>query len=81
MSPRAANQTLAHILGCLPLHTARMSDVVCNIFQVTVDSEVHTPVTDIAKTISDCLKFRNKIDLDVAVEALRDAFKQKKVKM
>ena len=30
-------------------------------------------VTGIAKTIADCFKFRNKIGLDTALEALRDA--------
>ena len=30
-------------------------------------------ITGIAKTIADCFKFRNKIGLDVALEALRDA--------
>lgn len=31
-----------------------------------------------AKTIADCFKFRNKIGLDVALEALRDARRKKK---
>lgn len=31
-----------------------------------------------AKTVADCFKFRNKIGLDVAIEALRDAWRQKK---
>jgi predicted transcriptional regulator of viral defense system len=30
-------------------------------------------VTNAAKTVADCFKFRNKIGLDVALEALRDA--------
>jgi len=30
-------------------------------------------VTGIEKTVADCFKFRNKIGLDVAVEALREA--------
>ncbi len=30
-------------------------------------------VTNVAKTVADCFKFRNKIGLDVALEALRDA--------
>ena len=30
-------------------------------------------ITDVAKTVADCFKFRNKIGLDVALEALRDA--------
>ena len=32
-----------------------------------------------AKTVADCFKFRNKIGLDVALEALRDALKSRKI--
>jgi len=31
-----------------------------------------------AKTVADCFKFRNKIGLDVAIEALKDSLGQKK---
>lgn len=31
-----------------------------------------------AKTVADCFKFRHKIGLDIAIEALRDAWRQKK---
>jgi predicted transcriptional regulator of viral defense system len=31
-----------------------------------------------AKTVADCFKFRNKIGLDVAIEALKDTVRQKK---
>ena len=31
-----------------------------------------------AKTIADCFKYRNKIGLDVAMEALRDGWRQRK---
>ena len=31
-----------------------------------------------AKTVADCFKFRNKIGLDVAIEALRDCLRQKR---
>ena len=34
-----------------------------------------------AKTVADCFKYRNKIGLDVALEALRDSWKQKKASM
>ena len=36
-------------------------------------------VTSIAKTVAVCFKFRNKVGLDVALEALRDARRSKKV--
>ena len=41
---------------------------------------VKVPVYDTAKTIADCFKFRNKIGLDVALEALREAWRERKVK-
>ena len=34
-----------------------------------------------AKTVADCFKFRNKIGLDVAIEALKDSVRQKKAKI
>jgi predicted transcriptional regulator of viral defense system len=34
-----------------------------------------------AKTVTDCFKFRNKIGLDVALEALQDAWRSRKVTM
>ncbi|HKR87982.1 MAG TPA: type IV toxin-antitoxin system AbiEi family antitoxin [Phenylobacterium sp.] len=37
----------------------------------TIDS-VPVPITAPAKTVADCFKYRNKIGVDVAVEALRD---------
>lgn len=35
-------------------------------------------VYGVAKTIADCFKFRNKIGLDIAIEALREGLRQKK---
>ena len=34
-----------------------------------------------AKTVADCFKFRHKIGIDVAVEALRECYRQKKASM
>jgi predicted transcriptional regulator of viral defense system len=34
-----------------------------------------------AKTVADCFKFRNKIGVDVALEALRDCYRQKRASM
>jgi predicted transcriptional regulator of viral defense system len=34
-----------------------------------------------AKTVVDCFKFRNKVGLDVALEALQDSWRSRKVKM
>jgi predicted transcriptional regulator of viral defense system len=38
-------------------------------------------VTNIARTVADCFKFRNKIGLDVAMEALQEAWRAKRVSM
>lgn len=37
---------------------------------------VQVPITSPAKTVVDCFKYRNKIGLDVAVEALRDLMRR-----
>jgi hypothetical protein len=34
-----------------------------------------------AKTVADCFKFRSKVGLDVAIEALRDAWRSRKASM
>jgi predicted transcriptional regulator of viral defense system len=39
---------------------------------------VSVRVYSIAKTVADCFKFRNKIGLDIAIEALKDCLAQKK---
>lgn len=36
-------------------------------------------VYNVAKTIADCFKHRNKIGMDVAIEALKDASTQNKI--
>ena len=38
-------------------------------------------VFNVAKTVADCFKFRNKIGLDVALEALREASNDKRATM
>lgn len=42
---------------------------------------VQVPVFNAAKTVADCFKYRNKIGLDVALEALRDGWSQRKLTM
>lgn len=42
---------------------------------------VRVKVTGVARTVADCFKFRNKIGLDVALEALKDAWRDKRVTM
>lgn len=38
-------------------------------------------VYSVAKTLADCFKYRNKIGLDVALEALREAWRERRFKM
>ena len=47
---------------------------------LTVDG-VSVPVFNAAKTVADCFKYRNKIGLEVALEALRDGWAQRKFTM
>lgn len=42
---------------------------------------VSVPVFNAAKTIADCFKYRNKIGMDVALEALREGWRERTVKM
>ncbi|MBK7616834.1 MAG: AbiEi antitoxin N-terminal domain-containing protein [Burkholderiales bacterium] len=64
------------------LRTVRMSDqtLADGVVRITVDG-VKVPVFNAAKTVADCFKFRNKIGLDVALEALRDGWAQRKFTM
>jgi predicted transcriptional regulator of viral defense system len=39
---------------------------------------VETPIYGAAKTVADCFKYRRRVGLDVAVEALRDALRLRK---
>lgn len=42
---------------------------------------VSVRVTNVARTVADCFKFRNKIGLDVAMEALHEAWRAKRLSM
>ena len=65
-----------------PLRIVRFSGAA-----LTEGVEVHTiegvevRLTGVAKTIADCFKYRNKIGLDVALEALREAWRTRRVTM
>lgn len=62
-----------------PLRIVRFSGqaLVVGIEEHTVERVV-VRVYSVAKTIADCFKYRNKIGLDVALEALRDCLRQRK---
>lgn len=61
------------------LRVIRMSGAALaeGIERVDVDG-VEVPIFNAAKTVADCFKFRNKIGLDVALEALRDGWLKRK---
>ncbi len=61
------------------LKVARMSgaSLTEGVERIKVDG-VEVPVFNAAKTIADCFKFRNKIGIDVALEALREGWRERK---
>lgn len=65
-----------------PIHVVRYSGA-----SLTEGVEAHQiqgqtiRVYCVAKTVADCFKFRNKIGIDIAIEALREAWQQQKVTM
>lgn len=62
-----------------PLRTVHFSDAALTSGVETRQIDgVKVQVTSVAKTVADCFKFRNKIGLDVALEALREARRAKK---
>jgi predicted transcriptional regulator of viral defense system len=65
-----------------PLRVVRMSgqSLTEGIEEIIID-DVAVPVFNPAKTVADCFKFRNKIGLDVALEALREGWNQRKFTM
>ena len=71
----------APALGYPPLRVLRFSDPSLGLEQRLIDGVVSIPVTSVAKTVADCFKFRNKVGVDIAIEALRDAWTQRKATM
>lgn len=58
-----------------PLHVVRFSGAaLCEGVEEHVVDGVPVRVTSVAKTVADCFKYRNKIGLDVALDALREAW-------
>jgi predicted transcriptional regulator of viral defense system len=75
-----ANKAAAPRLDYPPLRVVRFSGAALfeGVEQNIVD-DVTVRVTGVARTIADCFKFRNKIGLDVALEALREAWREKRM--
>jgi predicted transcriptional regulator of viral defense system len=63
----------------LPLRFFRFSGAAFAMgVELHVVEGVEVKVYGVAKTVADCFKYRNKIGLDVAIEALRDALRLRK---
>jgi predicted transcriptional regulator of viral defense system len=77
-----ANKARAPSIDYPPLRIVRISDssLIDGVEEHVIDG-VTVRVTSVAKTITDCFKFRNKIGLDVALEALHEAWGEKRVTM
>lgn len=65
-----------------PLRIVRFSDplLAAGVEQHLIEG-VPVSITGVARTVADCFKYRNKIGLDVALEALREAWSGKRVRM
>ena len=76
------NKARAPRMPYTPLHVARFSGPA-----LTEGVELHNlervpvKITSVPKTIADCFKYRYKIGLDVAMEALKEAWSAKRVSM
>ncbi|OIO53659.1 MAG: transcriptional regulator [Alphaproteobacteria bacterium CG_4_10_14_0_2_um_filter_63_37] len=68
--------------GGTPLRVVRFSGQALHegIEEHIVDG-VPVHITGVAKTVADCFKFRSKIGLDVAIEALREAWRERRTTM
>ncbi len=74
------NKAVKPKLNYPPLRIVRFSGVAFTegVEEHIVDG-VTVRVTSVAKTVADCFKYRNKIGLDVALEALREAWNEKRM--
>ncbi len=77
-----ANKARAPKMDYPPLRIVRFSgDALTEGVEEHLVDGVTVRVTSVAKTVADCFKYRNKIGLDVALEALREAWTARRVKM
>jgi predicted transcriptional regulator of viral defense system len=67
-------------VGRLPVKFIYMSGAALRSGIETMKFEgVQVRVFSLAKTVADCFKFRNKVGLDVAIEALREVYRKRLV--
>lgn len=76
------NKARAPKMDYPPLRIVRFSGAALTdgVEEYAIDG-VPVRVTSVARTVADCFKFRNKIGLDVALEALQEAWRAKRVSM
>ena len=76
------NKARAPKMDYPPLRIVRFSGVALTrgVENHVIDG-VPVRVTSVARTVADCFKFRNKIGLDVALEALQEAWRAKRASM
>ena len=74
------NKAIAPKLDYPPLRIVQFSgDAFTEGVEEHIVDGVTIRVTGVAKTVADCFKYRNKIGLDVALEALREAWHEKRM--
>lgn len=65
-----------------PLRIVRFSDaLLATAVEEHIIDGVPVRVTSVPRTVADCFKFRNKVGLDVALEALREAWTSGRARM
>lgn len=76
------NKARAPKIDYPPLRIVRFSgaSLTNGIEERQIDGET-VRVTTVARTVADCFKFRNKIGLDVAMEALQESWRTRRVNM
>jgi len=76
------NKARAPKMDYPPLRVVRFSGAaLTHGIEVHVIDGVPVRVTSVARTVADCFKFRNKIGLDVALEALQEAWRTRRINM
>lgn len=77
-----ANKARAPMPGVMPLRIVRFSAEALTEGVEVYDIEgIPVRIYCVAKTVADCFKYRNKIGLDVALEALRECRRKRKCSM
>ena len=65
--------------GVPALHILQFSgEAMASGIEKHIIEEVSVPIYSVGKTVADCFRFRNRIGVNIAVEALRDAWQNKK---